>query len=416
MSQLVPLSDLVLPSQLDAERQRHQALAGAFHQAFPQSRERIRLFSSPGRTEVAGNHTDHQRGRVLAAAIDLDILFAAAPNQAEEVRLISSGYPLVTIRLDELSVRPSERFSTAALVRGICSVLRQSGKRVAGFDVCVDGQVPAGAGLSSSAAFEVGLARVVSELFNTQPLSPMECALAGQRAENEYFGKPCGLMDQAACALGGCVFIDFANLQAPEVRSVPLQSLFNDYTLLITNTGGSHAELNAEYEALEHEMKIVAQKLGHEELRAVTREVFLEAVPRLRGSVSDRALLRAFHYFEDDARVIAQEAALREGANAAFLRMVRQSGESSFMYCQNCYCPGVHQSQEVAIGLMLSHALLGQEGAWRVHGGGFAGTIAAFVPKRLVARYRTELGKTFGTDAVHAVTVRKHGAVEINAV
>ncbi|MEG0853611.1 MAG: galactokinase family protein, partial [Angelakisella sp.] len=340
----------------------------------------IALFSAPGRSEVGGNHTDHQHGRVLAAAVTMDMLAAVSPTDENEIRILSEGYPLCTVSLASLSPVKDEENSSAALIRGVAAGFVERGYRVGGFDATMSSQVPKGSGLSSSAAYEVLLGTILSYLYNNGEVSPVEIAQIGQYAENKYFGKPCGLMDQTASSVGGFVAIDFADPTAPVVQQIDCDLASLGYTICIVNAGGSHANLTPEYAAIPAEMKAVAAFFGKEVLREVDADVFMEKLPELRRQVPDRALLRAIHFFDENDRARAQAIALQNKDTERFLTLIRQSGESSEKLLQNIYPATGGEERSVSLALVLSQHLLHQKGAWRVHGGGFAGTIQAFVP------------------------------------
>jgi galactokinase len=400
------------PAILAAQQTRATALLRQLDADFPGAGEAA-LYSSPGRTEVGGNHTDHNAGRVLAAAVNLDILAAVRPTDTGVVRLASDGYPVAIVNLSETAAQPGERFTSAALVRGVCARLAALGYRVGGFDACVHGSVPKGSGLSSSAAFEVLVGVIQNELYNDGKLDAVTLAQIGQYAENHYFGKPCGLMDQTTCAVGGFVTIDFQDFAHPVVKKVDFDFAASGLTLAIVDTGGDHADLNEDYSAIEHEMKAVAEAFGGRVLRAFSKALVLEQIPMLRGRVNDRAILRALHFFDDDARVVEQVAALEAGRVADFLKLVNASGHSSWELCQNIYSPRDWQHQEVAIALAAGANLLAGRGACRVHGGGFAGTIQAFVPYDLVPEFRAAMRRIFGPVSCHELAVRPDGACRV---
>jgi galactokinase len=400
------------PARLLPQRARFCQTVEQFMRAFPQSTE-IGLFSAPGRTEVGGNHTDHNAGRVLAAAVDLDIVAVASRNDEGVIRIRSEMYPAADVKIGELAVLESEKFTPAALVRGVCARLKQLGYEIGGFDAFTTSDVPEGSGLSSSAAFEVLVVTILNELFNAGRVDPVLAAQIGQYAENNYFGKPCGLMDQTTCAVGGFVTIDFKDFKNPVVKKVDFDFAGSGYSLVIVNTGGSHADLHGDYIALENEMKAVARALGGEVLREFSKEDVLARLPYLRGSVSDRAILRALHFFGDDQRVVDQVQALERNDFALFLDLVIESGRSSWMLCQNCYSCSNVEEQGIALALAVSRDTLVGSGAWRVHGGGFAGTIQAFVPTDLIDPYLEQMRAIFGGDSCHALMIRPVGATRV---
>jgi len=393
----------------DLQAERYSRLLARFAEAFPEDRE-VELFSAPGRAEIGGNHTDHNAGRVLAAAVDLDIVAAAARTGGNLVVIDSEGYPRQIIELSDLARREAERYRPDALSRGICARMRELGYRIGGFRACLTSRVPQGSGLSSSAAYEVLLASILNVFFNDGRIPELELARLAQYAENHYFGKPCGLMDQTTCLSGGLVSIDFRDFAHPLVRKLHCDFAASGYALVIVNTGAGHEDLHREYAAVEREMKSVAQALGGGLLREFGWSRVLQDLPSLRGRVGDRAILRALHFFADDRRVEEQVAALERGDFSMFLRLVVESGRSSWMLCQNCYPPGAVRAQGIALALALSQTLLAGSGAWRVHGGGFAGTIQAFVPEERAGDYLTRMRGVFGAESCHKLSVRSSGA------
>ena len=371
------------------------------------------FFSSPGRTEIGGNHTDHNHGRVLAGAVNLDNVAVAAVNNSDTIRIESSGYQPFTVSLSDLLPVSEEKNSSAALVRGIASKLKELGCNIGGFDAVIDSNVPKGSGLSSSASFEVLIGTIFNHLFNDGIIDPVQIALIGQYAENVYFGKPCGLMDQVACSCGGLVTIDFANPLNPEARKIAFDFLKSGFALIITDTGGSHDNLTQEYASVFNEMKSVAEFLGVNRLRDTNLENTLEAIPAMRDKTGDRALLRAIHFYSDNERVAKQVEALEQNDFNSFLALVTESGYSSYMLNQNVYTFNEKHEQSVALGLAISELLLKGRGAWRVHGGGFAGTIQAFVPKNMTDDYINSMENIFGKKSCYKLFVREAGAVKI---
>ncbi len=407
MKELYGADAVVLKKQAD----RYQALIDTFKSTFKAS-EGV-LFSSPGRTEIGGNHTDHNFGRVLAGAVNLDNIAVAAPNGTNKVRINSVGYPPFEVDLSVLSVDEKAFFTSGSLVKGISARIKELGFTIGGFDACIDGGVPKGSGLSSSASFEVLIGAIISHLFNDGKLDPIQNAIIGQFAENQYFGKPCGLMDQTACSVGGLVTIDFEDPAKPIVKKVDFDFVSTGFALVITDTGGNHADLNDEYASLPVEMKSVAAQLGAKVLREVSMDQVLEAIPSMRNKVSDRAILRAIHFQGDNSRVVEQVAALEKNDFKSFLSMVIDSGNSSYMYNQNIFPVNNVEEQGVSLGLALSSLVLKGEGAWRVHGGGFAGTIQAFVPQHLLDKYVSTLEHVFGEGACYKLFIRQKGAVKV---
>jgi galactokinase len=372
--------------------------------------DNLMFFSSPGRTEIGGNHTDHNFGRVLAGAVNLDNVAVAGPTDTQIIRIESAGYPKFEVDLSVLKPDPGEKYTSAALVRGICARLKELGYQIGGFDACIDGGVPKGSGLSSSASFEVLIGAIINQFYNAGKLDPIQNAIIGQYSENNYFGKPCGLMDQTACAMGGLITIDFEDPSKPVVKKVNFDFTITGFSLVITDTGGNHANLNEEYASLPIDMKAVAAELGAKVLRQVSLEQVLKIAPRIREKVGDRAILRAIHFQGDNQRVVDQVAALERNDFKAFLDMVVESGYSSYMYNQNIFPVTNVREQGVSLALALSDLVLKGKGAWRVHGGGFAGTIQAFVPHDLLDKYVNTLQHLYGAGSCQILFIRNQGA------
>jgi galactokinase len=400
------------PAELKRNSKRYTDLLNMFTAEFGE--KDCEFFTSPGRTEIGGNHTDHNYGRVLAGAVNLDNVCVAAKNNTNIIRIISEGYPRFEVDLTRLKPDNQEQYTSAALVRGICSRLTELGYNIGGFDACIDGGVPKGSGLSSSASFEVLIGAILSQLFNNGSIDPIENAIIGQYSENNYFGKPCGLMDQTACAMGGLITIDFKDPSKPIVKKVNFDFVATGFSLVITDTGGNHADLNDEYASLPTDMKAVARELGAKVLREVTIEQVVEIAPKIRSRVGDRAILRAIHFQGDNQRVVEQVAALERNDFKAFLGMVIDSGFSSYMYNQNIYPVNNVKEQGVSLALALSELVLKGEGAWRVHGGGFAGTIQAFVPQKLLDKYVSTLEHIYGKGSCHILFIRQQGAGKVD--
>ena len=370
------------------------------------SREPSYIFSAPGRTEIGGNHTDHQLGRVLAGAVDVDTLAAVAPNGEPVIRVLSEGYPLCEIDLDDLGIRPAEAGTTAALIRGVAGRIRELGHPVPGFDAYVSSRVLPGSGLSSSAAFEVLIGTVINHLDGCG-LDAIEIAQIGQYAENVYFGKPCGLLDQAASSLGGVITIDFAD-------EIDLAGC--GYALCIVDSGADHADLTDEYAAIPGELSRICAHFGKKHLREVPEEDFYASLPALREAAGDRAVLRAMHIYEENRRVTEQVAALKQGHFDRFLELVKASGRSSWMYLQNVIPAGYKAHQDLAVSLALAEKLLAGRGACRVHGGGFAGTIQAFVPLDALDAFRTGMDAVLGEGSCHVLSIRSAGGMLLEEV
>jgi galactokinase len=396
---------------LKKQAQRYIDLLKKFQTAFKS--DDAELFSSPGRTEIGGNHTDHNYGRVLAGAVNLDNVAVAGKNNSNIVRIQSVGYPTFEVDLNNLKPDASEKYTSSSLVRGISARLKELGFTIGGFDAIIDGGVPKGSGLSSSASFEVLIGAIINHLFNNGKLDPIQNAIIGQYAENNFFGKPCGLMDQTACSVGGLVTIDFKDPSKPIVKKVNFDFVSTGFSLVITDTGGNHADLNDEYASLPTDMKAVAAELGAKVLREVTLEQVVDIIPKIREKVGDRAILRAYHFEGDNQRVVNQVEALEKNDFKSFLGMVIESGYSSYMYNQNIYPVNNVKEQGVSIALALSEMVLKGQGAWRVHGGGFAGTIQAFVPQNLLHKYITTLEHVYGKGSCHNLFIRNAGSIKI---
>ena len=400
------------PARLERQRERYRSVVTKFSTLFPKE-EDIVLFSAPGRTEVGGNHTDHNAGRVLAAAIDLDMIAAMAKNDRGTVTIHSEGYPPDTIKLADLIPVASEKYTFASLVRGVAARMSQLGYAIGGFDACITSEIPKGSGLSSSAAFEVLIARAMNHFYNQDRIEDITLAQIAQFAENQYFGKPSGLMDQTTCILGGFVTIDFKDAAKPVVKKVNYDFATSGYALVIVDTGGSHAELTEDYALVESEMKSVARAMGAKSLRQLSLGQVLESLPYLRSKVNDRAILRAIHFFEDDQRVVDEVKALEGNDFKKFLSLVVASGYSSWMLNQNCYLARNPTEQGIPVALSVSERILQGRGAYRVHGGGFAGTIQVFVPNDMLDAYVTQIRNIFGEKSCHILSTRQPGTVRV---
>lgn len=390
---------------------RYARAAEEFTRAF--GRSPLAVFSAPGRTEIGGNHTDHQHGEVLAASINKDAIAMAAPREDGRVNILAEGFGKTGIGPGELDIREDEKGTTSALIRGVLAGLKDAGFESGGFDAYVTSDVLIGAGLSSSAAFETLVGTIVSGLYYDMKISPVEIAVAGQYAENVFFGKPCGLMDQMACSVGGLVHIDFEDPADPKVDKVECDPAGMGLLLCITDTKGSHADLTDEYAAVPYEMKQVANLLGRDVLRHVTLDDITDNISMLRSKAGDRAVLRAIHFVNETRRAGAEAEALRRGDTAAFLELVKQSGDSSFKYLQNVYSVKDVTSQNVSLALAVSESILGPGEAARVHGGGFAGTIQAFVKEGNAGRYKESMDKVFGEGACEILAIRKYGGIRV---
>lgn len=395
----------------EAQKNKYAALADAFEGAFGAS-DAAALFSAPGRSEIGGNHTDHQLGRVLAAAVTMDTRAVVAPRSDSVVRIHSQGYTPLCVSLDNLTPEAGEENASEALVRGIAERLTLTGRKIGGFDAVTASDVPKGSGLSSSAAFSILVATIFTELFNDGAISPVEQALASKYAENRHFGKPSGLMDQLACSVGGFITIDFEQPEEPKIERIDCDLAALGYAICIVNCGGNHADLTPEYAAVTQEMGSVARFFGKTVLREVEESAFYASLGQLRKAVSDRALLRAMHFFGDNARVPVQAAALKRRDMETFRRLMNESGRSSFMLLQNV-CPTDASERGLALALAISERVLGDRGAWRVHGGGFAGTIQALVPLDQTEVYQAELERVFGAGCCYRFAVRPVGGIRI---
>ena len=395
---------------LERQQERYAALIRRHAELFGE-RGDVQLISAPGRTEIGGNHTDHNHGRVLAAAVNLDALCAVSPRDDLTVCFHSEGYAPVEIDLSDLSVRPEEEGTTAALIRGVAAGMKQAGYRIGGFDAAVTSTVAGGSGLSSSAALEVMLTGVLDSLYNRFEMPYVLRAQISKQAENKWFGKPSGLLDQMASAAGGLVTVDFRDTDRPEVEAISYDFARKGYALAVVATGGSHANLTDQYAAIPAEMKQVAECFGQPVLRGLTAEQLTAEAGKLRAKVSDRALLRAFHFIREDERVPQQVAALKEDRIGDFLRLIIESGRSSYMYLQNVFAD--NRDQSLSLALCLAEEQLSGNGAWRIHGGGFAGTTLNFVPLGQVEPFVNIMENAFGKDACKVLNIRPVGAARL---
>lgn len=392
-------------------RQRFADAVRAFGNEFGTDGD-IALFSAPGRTELCGNHTDHQGGHVLAGSVNLDIIAVAAVRQNQQIRLTSEGFGTDTISLSHLAPIGEERNTSAALLRGIAAKFTAMGYPVTGFDAYTTSNVLQGSGLSSSAAFEVLVGNICSAFFADGSLSAVEIAQIGQYAENVYFGKPCGLMDQMACSVGGVISIDFKAAQ-PHMTRVEVDLTSEGYALCILDSGADHADLTGAYAAIPAEMKKVAQALGRETLSQLRQSDLLAAIPALRRTCGDRAILRAMHYFADDARVTRALRSLQNGYFSQYLEEIRESGRSSFQYLQNVSVYEDPQHMDAALTIALCEEQLGGRGAVRIHGGGFAGTVQAYVPLDMLEEFRTNIEQMLGEGRCRVLQLRSVGGIQV---
>lgn len=394
-------------SALSRQRDRYIRVLNEFQRLYGE--REVMLFSVPGRTELSGNHTDHNRGTVLAASVDIDIIAAASPAEDNVIRMKSEGYreDVIDLSSERVSYR---RGSSSALVAGVADWFAKNGYRFGGYRACTASDVMSGSGLSSSAAFEVMCGRILSQFYNGASVAPMDLAKSGQYAENEFFGKPCGLMDQAACANGGCLWIDFSDPENIVTERVKFDLEKHGYRLCIVNTGGNHADLTDDYASVPAEMKQVASLLGKSFLRECDESDFVGRIPELRRAAGDRAVLRALHFFAENKRVNAQLAALKNDDFAEYLRLVKSSGDSSFKFLQNVYTNSNIKEQGVSLALAITERF---GAVCRVHGGGFAGTIQAYVPADKAADYKAAVEKIFGENACRVTKIRPYGAVTL---
>ncbi len=394
------------------QENRYKNAVWKFKECF-NGKEPSSIFSAPGRTEVGGNHTDHQHGEVLAASINKDAIAVTALREDNTVNIFAEGFGNTVIGIDDLSLREDEKGTTPALIRGVLAGLKKAGFTLGGFDAYITSDVLIGAGLSSSAAFETLIGTIVSGMFNNMNIDPVEIAKTGQYAENVYFGKPCGLMDQMACSVGNLVHIDFADPERPVVDKVGFDFSATGYVLCITDTKGSHADLTDEYAAVPLEMKKIAELLGHDVLRPVSFEDIMDNISMLRDKAGDRAVLRAIHFVNETRRAGDEAKALKDNDLEGFLKLVKQSGDSSFKYLQNVYTNKDVTTQNVSIALSVSDTVLGPDEASRVHGGGFAGTIQAFVKKENASRYQEYMDRIFGKGSCEILAIRKYGGIRV---
>ena len=396
------------PAETASEAARYTAVLDGLEKTFGSHAE-AGLYSAPGRTEIGGNHTDHQHGRVLAGSVNIDMIAAAAPNDKNQLRVQSEGYDLCVIDLNDLEARKEEENTTAALLRGECAAFTQRGAKLAGLDVYVSSNVPKGSGVSSSAAFEVLIGVILNDCFMTEKVSPIAIAQIGQWAENVYFGKPCGLMDQMASSVGNIITIDFADPAHPDVEPVQVDFSKAGLALCILDSCADHADLTDEYAAVPAECRAVAAVCGGEVLRDVPFDTFLAKLPECRKQCGDRAVLRAFHFYADNDRVAQQVAALRGGDFDAFLQLVTASGDSSWEYLQNVIPAGYKEHQEMGVTIAAAKHYLQGKGAVRVHGGGFAGTAQAFVPVDMLADFKAHMEAILGEGRCHVLSIRPEG-------
>ncbi len=393
-------------------KERYAKACDSFAKIYPTSNE-IRLFSAPGRTEVGGNHTDHQHGSVLAGSVNLDVIAIVSLNDDGVIRIKSEGYDMDEVNITEFEKNASEEGKAISLIRGVCSKFEQMGCKFQGFNAYTTSNVLKGSGLSSSAAFEVLVGNIVNNLFADGKVLPIEIAKIGQFAEREYFGKPCGLLDQMASSLGGFTYADFKNPDEPITESIDLDIKSFGYTLCVVDTGGNHANLTQDYADITLECKAVSNKLGVDFLRDADTNKFYSNIAEIRKTCGDRAVLRAFHFINEQQRVLDQLEALKSKDFEGFLKMVNASGQSSYDYLQNLYSTSAVNEQGLSLAIALTKKFLGDKGACRVHGGGFAGTIQCYIPTELLDNYKQMIETAFGKDSCCVLNIRPVGGYEL---
>ena len=409
------LSDIYLDNlKMDYQRSRYIDAIAKYSEIYGEDSADVEIYSAPGRTEVGGNHTDHQHGQVLAASINDDAIAIVSKNSSNTVNVKSEGYDMITISLGDIAKRDDEEGTTLALIKGVLASFKDRGYTIGGFNAYITSDVLGGSGLSSSAAFETIIGNVISGLYNDMKVDAVEIAIIGQYAESAYFGKPCGLMDQMACSVGSLCHIDFKDPKNPIIEPIVVDLDEVGYSLCITDTKGSHADLTPDYAAVPAEMKAVAAFFGKDVLIEVSEDEVVAHIPELREKLGDRGVLRALHFYEENKRVEKEVAALRSKDFSSFLANVKASGDSSFKFLQNVYTSHDVQHQNVSIALCVSEKVLGADGGVaRVHGGGFAGTIQAFVKNDKVADYKTALDKVFRDGACNVLKIRKYGGIQV---
>lgn len=397
---------------VQSQKPRYVETLNDFGELFGYDRE-VNIMSAPGRTEVCGNHTDHNNGKVLAASINLDAIAVVSKNDDNIIRVKSKGHKMNVVDLGDLVPNEANFGSSTTLVQGVAATIKNLGYTVSGFDACTASDVMGGSGLSSSAAFEVLLGSVLSYMFNDGKISPVEIAKVAQYSENVFFGKPCGLLDQMASSVGTFVTIDFKSVKDPVIKKIDFDFSKSGHSLCIVDTHGNHSDLTDDYAAVRTEMESVAQALGKNVLREVSYEEFFAALPELTGRVNDRAILRAIHFFNENKRVEKAVECLENNDFEGFKQVIIDSGRSSFMLNQNVYTPKNPTEQKLSLALAISKELLDGKGAWRVHGGGFAGTIQAFVPNDMLDTYKKTIEGVFGEGSCHVLIIRPVGGTQV---
>jgi len=406
--------DLYPAVEIEGKRARFQNAIAEYKKHFASKGKKTRLFSVPGRTEISGNHTDHNCGKALAASISLDIIAVAEPIAENKIVIKSEGFNENSVSLDNLDIIPEEKGTSEAIIRGVAAGFDKSGYKIGGFKAYTTSDILLGSGMSSSAAFGVMIGTILSNLYNGGQIDPHRMAKISQKSENEYFGKPCGLLDQTACASGGFIVIDFKDAVSPIINKVNSDDWGSfEHDLCIINTGGSHEKMTDDYAAIPNEMREIASFFGVDCLRQIARKDIMLNINTLREQYGDRALLRALHFYEENDRVEKLIHALEHSDFNSFLTYINDSGDSSFKYLQNIYSKGESKHQPLAVALNIAEYALGGKGACRVHGGGFAGTVQAFVPHDMLKIFKFTLEKIFGTGSCYVLSIREHGCTEV---
>ncbi len=402
----------VLDAAVTEQKPRYVETLNTFGELFGWDRE-VSIMSAPGRTEICGNHTDHNNGKVLAASINLDAIAVVSLNNDGIIRVKSKGHKMNVVDLDDLKPDKAKFGDSTALVQGVAAGIKNLGFKVSGFDACTTSDVMGGSGLSSSAAYEVLLGTIMSHSFNDGAISAVDIAKVAQYAENEFFGKPCGLLDQMASSVGTFVSIDFESTSEPVIKKIDFDFSKSGHSLCIVDTGGNHSDLTDDYAAVRGEMESVAKAMGKRVLREIEYEDFKKALPEIKDSVNDRAILRAYHFFNENIRVDKAISCLENNDFEGFKDIVIESGRSSYMLNQNVFSPKYPTEQKLSVALAMSEDILKGKGAWRVHGGGFAGTIQAFVPNELLDTYKTSIESVYGKDSCHVLMIRPVGGTKV---
>lgn len=400
------------PDSLAFQKERHLKVFDTFAELYGDTQD-VAMFSAPGRTEVGGNHTDHNHGKVLAAAINLDTIALAGKRDDMVICEKSANHSMNQVDVSDLSVRPEEFGKSAALIRGMCAGFKEYGYNIGGFNATGVTQVLSGSGLSSSAAFEVLIGAILNGLYNDNKVSAVDIAKIAQYAENKYFNKPSGLMDQMASSVGGFISIDFEDTKNPVITKIDFDFGATGHSLCIVDTKGSHADLTDEYAAVRGEMEAAAACFGKSVLREVDENEFYKNITLVREKANDRAVLRATHFYNENRRVEELKAALSQGDFEAFKAVITESGHSSFMFNQNVFAACQTATQPVSVALSICERVLKGKGAWRVHGGGFAGTIQAFVPDCALEEFKSAMQAVFGDDACYILKIRNYGGIEL---